>query len=131
MPLVEIQSLTRSYGSRRGVVDVSFAVEEGSIFGFLGPNGSGKTTTIRVLLGLLRPGSGAARVFGLDCWRDTRAIKAEVGYVPGDLRLYPWMNGRTAIRIVSSVRGRDLHKHAGELAELFDLDLSVKVRSMS
>ena len=65
------ENLTRYYGKRRGVIDLTFEVGEGEIFGFLGPNGAGKTTTIRQLMGLMRPGSGSARVFGLDCWRDS------------------------------------------------------------
>ena len=131
MQAIEIQSLTRNYGPRRGVEAVNLAVPEGSLFGFLGPNGAGKTTTIRVLLGFLRPTSGSARVLGLDCWKDTAPIKAEVGYIPGDLRLYPWMNGRDALSIFGKVRGRDLAPHGKALADAFSLDLRVKVRRMS
>ncbi|MEZ4522513.1 MAG: ATP-binding cassette domain-containing protein [Thermomicrobiales bacterium] len=64
---IEVRRLTRYYGEHRGVIDVSFDVEEGSIFGFLGPNGAGKTTLIRHLMGILRPTSGTARIFGHDC----------------------------------------------------------------
>lgn len=131
MTVIQISGLTKWYGDRRGVEGVSLSVAEGSLFGFLGPNGAGKTTTIRVLLGLLRPGAGSARVFGLDCWRRSAQIKAEVGYVPGDLRLYPWLNGAGALRLVGRVRGRDLGGPGRALAERFDLDLSVKVRRMS
>src|SRR5262249_300112 len=96
---IEIQSLTRRYGPRRGVEAVNLAVPEGSLFGFLGPKGAGKPTPIRVLLGSLRPTAGSARVLGLDCWSQSARIKAEVGYIPGDLRLYPWMTGESALRI--------------------------------
>src|SRR5437879_62676 len=101
------------------------------MFGFLGPNGAGKTTTIRVMLGFLRPTAGAARIFGLDCWRDSKAIKRDTGYLPGDLRLPAWMNGATALSIFGVVRGRDLTASGGDLASRFDLDLRVKVRDMS
>ena len=106
-------------------------MSEGTLFGFLGPNGAGKTTTIRVMLGFLRPTSGEANIFGMDCWRETKAIKRDVGYLPGDLRLPAWMNGAGALSIFGAVRGRDLTGAGRELAERFDLDLRVKVREMS
>jgi ABC-2 type transport system ATP-binding protein len=101
------------------------------LFGFLGPNGAGKTTTIRVMLGLLRPTLGAARIFDLDCWRDTKAIKCDVGYLPGDLRLPSWMTGESALAIFGAVRGRDIAVAGRALAGRFDLDMKVKVREMS
>jgi ABC-2 type transport system ATP-binding protein len=63
---------------------MSLSVPEGALFGFLGPNGAGKTTTIRVLLGFLRPTGGTATIFGLDCWRDSKAVKQDIGYPPSD-----------------------------------------------
>ena len=101
------------------------------MFGFLGPNGAGETTTIRVMLGFLRPGGGAARIFGLDCWRESKAIKRDLGYLPGDLRLPSWMNGLAALAIYGAVRGCDLTQPGRQLAGRFDLDLRVKVRDMS
>jgi len=129
--LIRLDNLTRHYGGRRGVERVSLSVAEGVLFGFLGPNGAGKTTTIRVMLGFLRPTTGAAKIFGLDCWADSKAIKRDVGYVPGDLRLPSWMNGETALSIFGAVRGQDLTRSGRELAEKFDLDLRVEVREMS
>jgi beta-exotoxin I transport system ATP-binding protein len=129
--LIQIDNLTRNYGKRRGVERISLSVAEGALFGFLGPNGAGKTTTIRVMLGFLRPTRGTANIFSLDCWRESKAIKREVGYLPGDLRLAPWINGATALTIFGAVRGRDLTSSGRELAEKFDLDLRVKVREMS
>ncbi len=131
MSLIHLEKLTRGYGRRRGVEGVSLSVAEGALFGFLGPNGAGKTTTIRVLLGFLRPSGGEARIFGLDCWRDSKMIKRDIGYLPSDLRLPAWMNGNAALSIFGAVRGRDLSKSGRELAETFNLDLRVKVREMS
>jgi ABC-2 type transport system ATP-binding protein len=110
---------------------LSLSVGQGELFGFLGPNGAGKTTTIRVLLGLLRPTTGTARVFGLDCWRDSKSIKRDLGYLPGDLRLPAWVNGDDALAIHGTVRGADLTRSGRELAERFELDLRVGVRDMS
>ena len=129
--LIQLDHLTRRYGRRRGIEHVSLSVPEGALFGFLGPNGAGKTTTIRVMLAFLRPTDGAAAIFGLDCWRDSKAIKREVGYLPGDLRLPAWMNGESALSIFGAVRGRNITPAGRELAERFDLDLRVKVRDMS
>src|SRR5438876_3779258 len=131
MSVITTAGLTRQYGSRSGIQAVTLAVPQGSLFGFLGPNGAGKTTAIRVLLGFLRPTAGSARIFGLDCWRQSRQAKAEIGYVPGDLRLYAWMNGAEALRMFGSIRRRDMLVFGRQLAEQFDLDLSVAVRSMS
>ncbi len=131
VPLIQLDHLTRRYGRRRGVERVSLAVPEGVLFGFLGPNGAGKTTTIRVMLGFLRPTSGTAKIFGLDCWRDSKVIKRDVGYLPGDLRLPTWMTGANALAIFGAVRNSDLTGSGRELAAKFDLDLGVKVRDMS
>lgn len=131
MSLIDLDNLTRGYGRRRGIEGVSLSVAEGVLFGFLGPNGAGKTTTIRVLLGFLRPTGGTARMFGLDCWRDSKAIKRDIGYLPGDLRLPEWMTGATALSIFGAVRGRDLSSAGRALAKTFDLDLRVRVRAMS
>ena len=84
-----------------------------------------------MLLGFLRPHEGDARIFGLDCWRASTRIKRDVGYVPGDLRLYPWMTLRSGLALVGRVRGRDLRASGHELAERFRLEPRVPVRSMS
>ncbi|HRJ50140.1 MAG: ABC transporter ATP-binding protein [Phycisphaeraceae bacterium] len=129
--VISVENLTRAYGSRRGVENVDLSIPRGSLYGFLGPNGAGKTTTIRVLLGFLRPTCGKALVMGMDCWSDSRRVKHQVGYIPGDLRLYPWLTGHLALSLFGSIRGMDLRGRGRDLAEMFDLDLSVKVRRMS
>lgn len=128
---ISTQALTRTYGSRRGVSDINLSIPAGSLYGFLGPNGAGKTTTIRVLLGFLRATSGTARILDMDCWRDSHRIKAEVGAIPGDLRLWPWLTGNSALKLFGRIRGRDIVARGRELADVLELDLSVKVRQMS
>lgn len=128
---IQLRDLTRSYGARRGISDVTLDVPEGSLFGFLGPNGAGKTTAIRVLLGFLRPTHGEASALGMDCWRDSAKIKQDVGAIPGDLRLWPWLTGHSALSLFGRVRGRDLRGQGRALAEELELDLSVRVRRMS
>ena len=130
-PTITTRGLSKSYGKRPAVANLDLEVHEGSVFGFIGPNGAGKTTTIRLLLGFLSPGAGEARIFGRDCWRDSHHIKADVGYVPGDLRLHSWLTGHSALRIARLARGRELTRRGHELAELLELDLDVVVRNMS
>lgn len=131
MSEIVVENLSKRYGKRIGVEGLSFTVEPGMLFGFLGPNGSGKSTAIRTLLGFLRADSGVAQVFGLDSWRQSPRIKQDVGYVPGDLRLYPWMTCRIGLKIIGHIRRRDVDRVGFELAEEFGLDLGVSVRQMS
>ena len=131
MSVLETSGLTMSYGVRRGIQDVSLQIESGEIFGFLGPNGAGKSTTIRILMGLLKATSGQARIFGLDCWRDGAVIRREVGYVAGDVRLYPWLTLQRGLRILSQIHGRCLQSAGGQLAERFRLEPDLAVRKMS
>ena len=131
MNVVNMERLSLWYGKRVGIETVDLQVAEGEIFGFLGPNGAGKTTTIRVLLGLLRPSSGTATILGLDCWRQSHRIKRQIGYLPGDLRLYPWFTAESALRIIGRIRGQDLAPFGGLLTERFLLDPTLVVRKMS
>lgn len=128
---ISTEQLTYTYGSRRGIENVSLSIPAGSLYGFLGPNGAGKTTTIRILLGFLHATHGRASIFGKECWSSSAVIKRDVGYVPGDMRLWPWLNGHSAVKLFSSVRGIDLRSPAKKLADLFELDLNVPVRRMS
>jgi ABC-2 type transport system ATP-binding protein len=129
--VIEVSGLTRRYGRRIGIERLSFTVPRGSLFGFLGPNGSGKTTAIRVMMGLLKADEGAARIFGYECWRNSHRIKADLGYLPGDLRLYSWLSCRRAMRIFGRVRGCDLTRSGLELAEELELDGDLQVAAMS
>lgn len=131
MQVIETRQLCRSYGSRRGITDINLTISAGEIFGFLGPNGAGKSTTIRVLMGLLRAGSGAAQIFGRDCWSEGTEIRREVGYVAGDVRLYPWLTTRRALAMLSKIHRRCLNQKGFELAERFRLEPDLPVRKMS
>ena len=131
MSVVRTQQLSRSYGRRRGVEDVDLEIGDGEIFGFLGPNGAGKSTTIRLLLGFLKPNSGRATIFGRDCWLQSAQIKQDVGYLPGDVRLYSWFTARKALSVLGSIRGMDMLTPGKSLAQRFLLELDVPVRRMS
>lgn len=131
MTAIEISELTHVYGRRRGIEGVCLTVEPGQIFGFLGPNGAGKSTTIRILMGLLRAASGSARMLGLDCWRDGVNVRRRTGYVPGDVRLYSWLNLQRGLQIVGRIHGRDLTRSGMEYAERFRLEPGLPARKMS
>ncbi|HET7465242.1 MAG TPA: ABC transporter ATP-binding protein [Candidatus Dormibacteraeota bacterium] len=129
--IIEVAELTKSYGSKRGIIDVTFDVGEGEVFGFLGPNGAGKTTTIRTLMALLRADSGTARIAGLDCWKDSVEIKKEIGYVPGEPSLDPNLTGGQILEYFANLRGGVDRAYQKKLLERFDLDTSRKFRQYS
>jgi ABC-2 type transport system ATP-binding protein len=86
--LTGLTGLTKRYGATVGIQQLDLEVEAGEVFGFLGPNGAGKTTTIRCMVGLLSPTAGTARVLGLDPIADHARLTRQLGYLPGELRLY-------------------------------------------
>ena len=129
--IIDTDHLTKRYGEARGIEDVSMSVEAGEVFGFLGPNGAGKTTTIRTLLDLMHPTSGSARVFGLDSRRDSLAIRARLGNLPGDFSYDPRLTGLELVSFLAEVRGvRELGR-AHQLAERFHADLKRPLGELS
>ena len=129
--VVETDRLTKRYGSARGIDELTLSVEEGEIFGFLGPNGAGKTTTIRTLLDLLHPTSGSATLFGLDSHRDSRAIRARLGNLPGEFAYEDRMTGRELLHFFAALRGVDHTGRADDLAERFEAGLDRPLRELS
>jgi ABC-2 type transport system ATP-binding protein len=112
--------------------EVDLRVEPGELFGFLGPNGAGKTTAIRILVDLIRPTAGRARVLGLDAQRDARAVRARVGYLPGDLRLYEHLTGHELLRLIASLRGGTVDaRYRDELIARLQLDPTRPIGELS
>jgi ABC-2 type transport system ATP-binding protein len=130
-PAIALHDLTKRYGSRRGVLDVTLTVERGEVFGFLGPNGAGKSTTIRTLLDLIRPSSGRAEVFGLDTRRDSVEIKRRIGYVPGELELYERLTAGELVEYFGHLRGGLDRERVEALAHRLALDLHRPIRGLS
>jgi ABC-2 type transport system ATP-binding protein len=130
-PIIEIKGLTKSYGGKRGIVDVSLDVAEGEVFGFLGPNGAGKTTTIRLLMALLHADAGSARIAGLDCWQQSVEIKRLIGYVPGEPSLDPNLTGGQILEYFGHLRGGVERAYLKQLIERLDLDPNRKFRQYS
>jgi len=129
--VIETEGLTKRYGSARGIEDISLTILRGEVFGFLGPNGAGKTTTIRTLLDLLHPTSGSARLFGLDSRRDSLAIRARLGNLPGEFACDPRRSGREIVTFFAALRGMKGLGRAAELAERFSADLDRPVGHLS
>ncbi len=129
--VIELDGLTKHYGSARGIVDVDLVVNEGEVFGFLGPNGAGKTTTIRLVLDLIRPSSGTARVFSLDARRDATRIHERTGYMSGELALYDRLTGTEMLQYAANLRGGVDWAFVEGLAERLDCDLSRPIRTLS
>jgi ABC-2 type transport system ATP-binding protein len=129
--IIQVERLTKSYGGKRGIVDVSFEVDEGEVYGFLGPNGAGKTTTIRVLMALLRADAGTAQIAGLDCWERSVEIKRLIGYVPGEPSLDPGLTGGQILEYFAHLRGGVDQAYLKQLVKRLDLDTSRKYRQYS
>jgi len=129
--IIDVEALTKHYGSKRGILNVSLQVEEGEVFGFLGPNGAGKTTTIRLLMALLHADSGTARIAGLDSWQQSVAIKKLVGYLPGELSLDPNLTGGQILEYFGHLRGGVDQVYLKQLIQRFDLDPTRKYRQYS
>lgn len=129
--IVQTHGLTKLYAQVAALVDCSLAVEQGEVFGLLGPNGAGKTTLLRLLLGYLRPTRGTARIAGLDCVRDSVAVRRQTAYLPAEAQLFPQMNGRQALSFFTEVRAGGNLRAALAVAERLELDVSRKVSLMS
>lgn len=132
MEAIEVKTLTKWYGSARGVEDLSFGIEKGEIFGYLGPNGSGKTTTIRCLMGLLRPTSGECRLLGEQVMPGRATQHTRIGYLPGDFSTWPGITARKSLTLLARLgNGNEVDKQQEELAERLDLNLDRRVRALS
>jgi ABC-2 type transport system ATP-binding protein len=131
MAIIEVVNLTKDYGHRRGVFDVSFAIEKGEVFGFLGPNGAGKTTTIRHLMGFSAPQKGKTSIAGLDSRSQYAKILKDVGYLPGEPAIPENLTGMQFIRMMQGLRGKRDEKRLNYLLDLFQLDARGKTKRMS
>lgn len=130
-PVIEIQNLTRRYGKLDAVNGLSLKVAAGKCYGFFGRNGAGKTTTIKCLLNLLRPDSGAVRVFGLDPRKDEVAVKSRLAYVPDMVAFYPWMTVRDTLDYLASFRKHWNGDIEADLLNRFHLDPKQKASHLS
>jgi len=130
-PAISTERLTKVFGATRALSELTLDVQPGEIVGYLGPNGSGKTTTIRLLLGLIQPTSGRAEIFGIDCQRDPVAAHRRLAFVPGDVNLWPSLTGKETLHLLSRVHGSVDTAYRDTLIEQFEFDPAKRVRTYS
>jgi ABC-2 type transport system ATP-binding protein len=128
---ISVSGLRKKFGPSLALDGLDLTVARGEVHGFLGPNGSGKTTTIRVLLGLLRADGGTASLLGGDPWRDAVSLHRRLAYVPGDVTLWPNLSGGEVIDLLGRLRGGLNPQRRKDLLERFDLDPKKKGRAYS
>lgn len=128
---IKTEGLTKHFGDVRALERLDLEVYMGEVFGYLGPNGSGKTTTIRTLLDLIRPTAGSANIVGLDTHADAVEIRNHVGYLPSDLSMYNNLTGRDMITYFANLRGGVDKSFVDELADRFSADLTKKIGDYS
>jgi drug efflux transport system ATP-binding protein len=117
---IHVNDLTRKFGGFTAVDHISFDVKPGEVFGFLGANGAGKTTAIRMLIGLLQPSSGSARVAGYDVARDTEQVKRSIGYMSQRFSLYEDLTPRENIRLYGGIYGLTRAQIRERTAQMLD-----------
>lgn len=129
--MIELQELTKTYGSRRGLMELSLEVRRGEVFGYLGPNGAGKSTTIRLMLDLIRPTAGSARVLGLDPRRDAVQLHSRIGYLAGDFVVPGRRRVGATLRFLAALRGEVPSQRIDALCERLELDQDARVSALS
>lgn len=125
MSVIEVNHLTKDYGSGRGVFDVSIHVNEGEVFGFLGPNGAGKSTTIRHLMGFSQPDSGSTKLLGKDSFSHYHEVLNQVGYIPGEIALPAGLTGWEFIHMMQDMYGIHNDEMLKKMLDLFKLEDNV------
>lgn len=131
MSVIECRGLTKDFGDGRGIFDLDLQIEEGEMVGFVGTNGSGKTTTIRNILGFLRPTSGYVGVNRLSSWEHASEIARNIGYVPGEIAFPDLKTGIDFLKCQAEFLGLKDMSYANELIERLQLDPRANLKRMS
>ena len=131
MSYIEIKHLTKDYGKKRGIFDMSLEVEKGEIYGFVGVNGAGKTTTIRHMMGFLTPDEGTVTINGLDANKSSAEVKRYVSYIPGEINFPGNSTGEDFIKNQIYLSGRGDWEYAENVIDQLQLDAKANVRAMS
>ena len=129
--VIEIENLTKDYGNGRGIFNENLTIKHGEMVGFVGPNGSGKTTTIRNILGFIKPTSGSVKVNGLSSWEHASEIAKSVGYVPGEIAFPDLPTGIAFLKCQAEFYGLKDMSYANELIEKLQLDPRANLKRMS
>ena len=129
--IISVKNLTKDYGKGRGIFDVSFDIPKGATFGYCGTNGSGKTTTIRHIMGFLKPDKGQVIVKGMDAWKNAEEIKKYIGYVPGEIAFPDVDTGSTFLKIQADLLGITDMSKAEQVINALQLDPTANLKRMS
>jgi ABC-2 type transport system ATP-binding protein len=131
MAVIEISGLTKSYGKTQALCGIDLSVDQGEVYGFIGMNGAGKSTTIRILLGMLKKDGGEVKLLGGDSYKDCVELHRRLAYIPSEINPWPDLSGGEVIDLLSRMRGKQDSKRRAELIERFQFDPSKKCRSYS
>lgn len=131
METIEIKDLTKDYGSGRGVFDINLTIKKGEMVGFVGTNGSGKTTTIRSLMGFIKPTNGHVYVNGLESWENASEISKHIGYVPGEIAFPDLPTGTAFLKSQAEYFNLKDMSYANELVSRLQLDPRANLKRMS
>lgn len=131
MACIDVNGLTKDYGQGHGIFDMTFSVEEGETYGFVGINGAGKTTTIRHLMGFLSPESGRATIRGMDCWKEAAKIKRLVGYIPGEISFPDAETGEVFLKRQLEMQGSGDMEYCRYICDKLQLDATAPLKRMS
>lgn len=131
MKVIEITNFTKYYGKSRGVIDLNLYVEEGDIFGFMGQNGAGKSTTIRTLLGLISATEGSIKIFDKEVKDNKVEILKRIGYMPSEAMFYPNMRVEEVVKLAADMRGINCSEEAEVLYERLQVDKRKKISELS
>ena len=129
--VIKIEHLTKDYGNGRGVFDINLTINKGEMVGFVGTNGSGKTTTIRSILGYIKPTSGAVYVKGMESWTNSSEIAKSVGYVPGEIAFPDLPTGTEFLKSQAGFLGLNDMSYANEIIKKLQLDPRANLKRMS
>ena len=129
--VIEVKNLTKDYKRGRGIFDFSFSVEKGTVYGLIGTNGSGKTTTIRHMMGFLKGNSGTVTIAGMDAWKDAAKIKKLVGYIPGQIDFPDVGTGTAFLKIQAELLGLQDLSYMNSLIDRFKIDITAPLNRMS
>src|SRR5699024_1879744 len=129
--MITLKNITQEFSNKKGVFNVSFHVNKGEVFGFLGPNGSGKTTTMRHLLGFMKPQKGSAFINNLNAWKQQAKARQYIGYLPGEIEFLDGLTGDSFLDMMAGMQGVNHPKKSDQLINLLQLDPSRPIRKMS
>ena len=129
--VIKIENLTKDYGDKRGIFDVNLEISKGEVFGYIGTNGSGKTTTIRNMMGFVKPDQGSVKIHGYDSWEDSVVIKNHVSYIPGEIAFPKLSTGTEFLKVQAEYLGIKDFSYMNRLIQMLQLDITADLKRMS